>query len=388
MPSVVPLQSLAGLHAGFFDHLSNMGFASRTVNVPSAECDLRTLLHGIRTPDIVHVMTPLSANMVSDLLGHFPNTRLTAGIDRPSETALWRSALAFAKAAILPHSTFIDAVPRNVRTLAARNRIEELGRQSALHFISPGIDLDRFDPKNDEHIRPFHLRSPGDKAANYWKLQIAGAMRADKHNSNIAYLLPRAKATGGAVQRQGHIERFIEETHYDRHFILDENVPAGLAQKFSGRKVDTTAFVDPSDEVMFRIMLAGVGTAVFLSDWRSHGFADNEMMRGILTFMRYGVMPVVPKYVERRGLVEETILPEGTEKNVWLYPKGFGFFYKPSSYSSIKNAIGIAGAHDFRTTIGHGIFSAVVPNAMTAAMKHGIDAEAAAYAKVFRGLLT
>ncbi len=404
MPAVTTMQSITGLHTGFLTNMSRLGFQTRAVRVPEMSSELRNVVSGGRPPDVVHAAAPVPANTVGDILRYFPSAKLTVGIDKPQEAKLWEPALAFARAAVLPDRGFLETLSRHSRHFAAMNRIEALERAGALYFISAGIDLKAFDPETDGFISPFSHKhatagsqwerrvDPGSKAGNHSRLSGAFRSPYDKIDLHVVYVQPETEPFVESSRSFKLFQNAIEgRMHGSKHFIVAMGMPENEAKRIKDigeMRRDKVILTADVTEELYHVIAAGAGQAVFFPEESSPNYASNEMIRGILTFMRYGTMPVVPNFVAGRNVVEDCTLPDGASgEDLFLSPTGFGFFYDPDSPESLRSAISSAEFHDYRTKVGHGIYSKAVPNAMVAAMGHGIDREAEAYAAFFAKVL-
>jgi len=404
-PPVSPAQSYCAVPSSFFNHVQAAGIhiqhalvhpgANESEGADSFQQILQKT--GDFRPDIIHVNMPLSDQAMIALRGKWQDAKVVVSVDRPAQIALYSAALVRSDAVVWPHDSFVDVISdRNTRGRLVLARDE--GR---IFAIPPGIDLDEFNPAHDkyrsDYYRYAHERrggadkptGPNGKARSYQGLMIHAGVHMSRDVENIAY--PFVPDDPDVIAAARPFLEVIAAHHLGRAdtYFMGTERPDGFINEYAalaGRD-DRVGFVNISDPASLRLMLSGSAIAVFFPEPSSPDFASNAMIRSILTFMRYGTMPVVPNSLRGRGVVEECILPETEKPPVWLHPEGFGFFYDRHSPGTVISAMGTAAMHEFRTKIGHAIYSGAVPNAMKAAENFGVEKEALAYVEMYRSLL-
>lgn len=404
------MQPAAGFSNAFFGAMQNTGLGITGIEAfrasPSGLSGARdlsfvpaSLAGGL--PDRIGAICsfgPLPAAAIANLRDRYPSARLIASLDSPRDFRAFEPTVEASDAVIVAHRSFEGFIPSPSRRGAAHNRLLAMSERGLLFCIMPGIDLEKYNPASDDALQPHggsfcaqYPRSqdgtigPSGKQENYQTLQHILQLEGSKDIENMAVADP------GAANADIFKNAFAGYQGGTSVIFFGDGDPSaeieGLIEYANRRRGSRrSTYIRTSDDRGLRILLAGSGYAVFFDGIPSPEYPSTAAIRSVLLFMRYGTMPIVPKIYEDWGIVERCVLPRGTERSTWLTPKGFAFIHDGSA-RSISNAIGSASMHDFRTRIGHGIFSQAVPNAMQAAATHDIRAEGKAYAAALRTVI-
>lgn len=348
----------------------------------------------LRNPRLIEVQRPLSRDAIGELQRRFPCASIVANMDKPLQIGRWVDVLSTASAAIVPHRSFTASMLRNASMADMVTRLKRMMWAGAMHCVSPGIDLDEFNPSKCPGIYNYGSRygrdGPGRKQGNYDDLRRVMGLLPDAGALNIAYV---GTCSEGDVRIARGILGPAASSNSDAYFFIvrdrDEPEHTRSIGRDKKRRRRTIRYIEnPSPDDM-HLLLAGSAIAVFPPEADSYNFMSNSQLRWMLAFMRYGAMPVVPKDMCDRGVVEGCDMRGKDRDALWLYPRGFGFFYDPDApdAESVRRAVGEARVHDGRRNIRQDVYSAAIPNAMRAARRFGVQRETDESAAAYRSIL-
>lgn len=402
----------AGFSGAFFDAVQGTGLGVTAIEAfRTAPSELPGSLHSFsflssslagRLPERVDAICsfgPLPAAAIGELRAKYAAAKLVACLDCPADFREFEPTIEASDAAIVAHISFERFIPGATRRGGAHNRLIDLSARGLLFHIMPGIDLKGYDPATDGSLSrrggkfcaeypqsKGGIVGPSGKKENYHALRHALGLDPSRDAENMAIADPGALNAGICRGALGHYPGGIAAVFFGDGPASDDAERLIAWANRRGASSRRSAYISTSDDAKFRLLLAGSGYAVFFEGLPPPGYPSASQIRSVLLFMRYGAMPIVPRIFEDWEIVERCVLPRGTDRDTWLYPKGFAFIHDGSA-TSISDAISSASMHDFRTNIGHGIFSKAVPNAMDAAAGHDIRTEGRAFAAALRRMI-